>query len=196
MNRTTGDNRPSPEADPLDPATPVEPGAEERETVPAPGEEGEEFLEALLAAAPSATAGESLGDRTIRVSPSDLLSLAQAAREAGFEMCPDITAVDYLGKRPERYELAVNLLSVSRNRRVRILAAVPEDDPRVPSLVSVYPGANFLEREVFDMFGIRFEGHPDLTRILMPDDWRGHPLRKDFAVGEVPVQFKEAPQVL
>lgn len=174
-----------------DPAVTVEPAEQERETAP-----GEEFWEDLLAAAPSATAGESLGDRTIRVHPSDLLPLAQAAREAGFEMCPDITAVDYLGKRPERYEVAVNLLSVSRNRRVRVLAAVPEDDPRVPSLTSVYPGANFLEREVFDMFGIRFEGHPDLTRILMPDDWRGHPLRKDFAVGEVPVQFKEAPQVL
>lgn len=157
---------------------------------------GDELLEGLLAAAPSATAGESLGDRTIRVEPSDLLPLARAARKAGFEMCPDITAVDYLGKRPERYEVVVNLLSLSHNRRVRVLAAVPEDDPRLPSLVSVYPGANFLEREVFDMFGIRFEGHPDLTRILMPDDWRGHPLRKDFAVGEVPVQFKEAPQVI
>lgn len=193
MSRTAGDNQPSPEADPMDLKAAAESATEERETVPAPDQE---FLEALLAAAPTATAGESLGDRTIRAQPSDLLPLAQAARDAGFEMCPDITAVDYLGKRPERYELVVNLLSVSRNRRVRILAAVPENDPRVPSLVSVYPGANFLEREVFDMFGIRFEGHPDLTRILMPDDWRGHPLRKDFAVGEVPVQFKEAPQVL
>ena len=89
----------------------------------------------------------------------------------------------------------VNLLSVSRNRRLRILAALPEKDPAAPSLTSVYPGANFLEREAYDMFGVRFDGHPDLTRILMPDDWVGHPLRKDFAMGEVPVQFKEAPSV-
>jgi len=122
--------------------------------------------------------------------------LAAAARSSGFEMCTDITAVDYRGIRRTRFELVVNLLSLAHNRRLRILVAVPEDDPVVPSLVPVYPGANFLEREVYDMFGISFTGHPDMTRILMPDDWEGHPLRKDFSVGSVPVRFKESPEVV
>ncbi len=155
----------------------------------------DDLLAGLLAAAPGAEAGVSAGDDVVRVGPEGLAKLAAAAREAGFEMCSDITAVDYLGKRRVRFELVVNLISLRRNRRLRILVPVPGDDPAAPSLVSVYPGANFLEREVYDMFGIRFEGHPDLTRILMPDDWEGHPLRRDFGVGAVPVQFKEAHQV-
>ena len=150
----------------------------------------------LLEAVASARTETSLGDDVIRVAPADLARLAGAARAAGFEMCSDITAVDYLGIRRTRFEVVVNLLSLSLNRRLRIVAAIPEDDPVVPSLVAVYPGANFPEREVYDMFGIRFEGHPDLTRILMPDDWEGHPLRRDFGVGAVPVQFKEAHQVV
>lgn len=168
--------------------------APEKEEAAAPPA-GDELLDGLLQRAEGAEAAVSLGDQTIRVEPDRLSGLAEAAREAGFEMCVDITVADYLGRRPDRFELVVNLLSVSRNRRLRILAALPEKDPTAPSLTSVYPGANFLEREAYDMFGVRFDGHPDLTRILMPDDWEGHPLRKDFAVGEVPVQFKEAPSV-
>jgi NADH-quinone oxidoreductase subunit C len=91
--------------------------------------------------------------------------------------------------------VVVNLLSLQHRLRLRILVALSNDDPACPSLVSIYPGANFFEREAFDMFGIRFEGHPDLTRILMPDDWEGYPLRKDYGVGSVPVQFKESHQV-
>ena len=157
---------------------------------------GDDLPSALLGAVASARPVTSLGDDVIRVASGDLARLARAARAAGFEMCSDITAVDYLGKRRTRFEVVVNLLSLSLNRRLRVVASVPEDDPVVPSLVSVYPGANFPEREVYDMFGIRFEGHPDLTRILMPDDWEGHPLRRDFGVGAVPVQFKEAHQVV
>ena len=110
-------------------------------------------------------------------------------------MLVDLTAVDYLRVRRVRFEVVVSLLSLEHNIRLRLRVPVPADDPTVPSLVPVYPGANFFEREVFDLFGIIFEGHPDLTRILLPDDWVGHPLRKDFAVGAVPVQFKSSPQV-
>ena len=166
-------------------------------TVGTDGSSGVDALVAgLLEAAPGAEPDVSAGDDVIRATASGLAALAAAARSSGFEMCPDITAVDYLGVRRTRFELVVNLLSLSRNRRLRILVPVPEDDPVVPSLVPVYPGANFLEREVYDMFGIRFAGHPDMTRILMPDDWEGHPLRRDFGVGAVPVQFKEAHQVV
>jgi NADH-quinone oxidoreductase subunit C len=93
----------------------------------------------------------------------------------------------------ERFEVTVNLLSLSKRERVRVRCQVPESDPVVPTLVDLFAGADAPEREVFDMFGIRFDGHPDLTRILMPEDWEGHPLRKDYGVGRIPVQFKAAP---
>jgi NADH-quinone oxidoreductase subunit C len=125
-----------------------------------------------------------------------------AHRHGGFEMLADLTAVDYLGHPgralptgvdPERFELVVMLLSLEHVRRVRIRVQVSEDDASVPSLWDLYRGAEAMEREVFDMYGIWFTDHPDLTRILMPEDWEGHPLRKDFGVGRVPVQFKESP---
>jgi NADH-quinone oxidoreductase subunit C len=86
-----------------------------------------------------------------------------------------------------------NLLSVSGLGRLRARTQVPEADPSVASVFGLYPGTEAMEREVWDMFGIAFDGHPDLTRILMPEDWDGHPLRKDFAQGRIPVQFKGAP---
>jgi len=162
---------------------------------PGPIDGSDEMLAGLTDAVPSAEADRSVGDDVIRVPAPDLARLAQAARAAGFEMCADITVVDYLRVRRVRFEVVVNLLSLQHNRRLRILVPVTEDDPEVPSLVPVYPGANFLEREAYDMFVIRFTGHPDLTRILMPDDWMGHPLRRDFDVGAVPVQFKASPRV-
>ncbi len=128
--------------------------------------------------------------------------MVQAFRDAGFETCADLCAVDYLthpgrslpdGVKAERFEVVVNLLSLSMRQRVRIRVQVPEGDPVVSSLVDIYSGTEAMEREAFDMMGIIFEGHPDLTRILMPEDWEGHPLRKDYGVGRVPVQFKEAP---
>ncbi len=123
-------------------------------------------------------------------------------RDDGFEMCVDLCAVDYLGHPgrtlpegvvPERFEVVVNLLSLSQVRRARVRVQVPGSDPVVPTLFDLYPGVEAMEREAFDLFGVVFEGHPDLTRILLPEEWEGHPLRKDYGVGRVPVQFKEAP---
>jgi NADH-quinone oxidoreductase subunit C len=128
--------------------------------------------------------------------------MVAAFRDVGFETCADLCAVDYLthpgrslpdGVKAERFEVVVNLLSLSQRVRVRVRVQVPEGDPVVASLFDIYSGTEAMEREAFDMMGIIFEGHPDLTRILMPDDWEGHPLRKDYGVGRVPVQFKEAP---
>jgi NADH-quinone oxidoreductase subunit C len=128
--------------------------------------------------------------------------LVAQLRSDGFEMCADLCAVDFLSHpgrslpeelSPERFEVVVNLLSLSKKRRLRLRVQVPESDPVIDSLFEVYPGTEAMEREAFDLMGIRFSGHPDLTRILMPEDWEGHPLRKDFGSGRVPVQFKEAP---
>lgn len=130
-----------------------------------------------------------------RVPAEDWLGFAQAAKDGGFEVCVDVTAVDWMRQRPERYEVVANLLSMSNKTRLRMIATVGREEPAIASLTPVWPGIGYAEREVYDMFGIVFEGHPDLTRILMPDDWEGHPLRKDFGVGSVPVQFKASHQV-
>jgi NADH-quinone oxidoreductase subunit C len=176
---------PRPETDAREDPDPdeVEPG---RELPPDP------LLRDLIAPFPTAGWELSAGQDVVRLDRSELLAFAEAAKEAGFEVCVDVTAVDWFRQRRVRFELVVGLLSHQHVKRLRVLVPVPGDDPVVPSLVPVWPGANFFEREVYDMFGIAFEGHPDLTRILMPDDWEGHPLRKDFSVGAVPVQFKGA----
>ena len=136
------------------------------------------------------------------VDPAQYVALVSAWREDGFEMCADLCAVDYLahmdrplpeGVTPTRFEVVVNLLSLSKRQRVRVRVQAGNEDPEVDSLFDLYPGVEAMERKAFDMFGVVFRGHPDLTRILMPEDWEGHPLRKDYAVGRVPVQFKEAP---
>ena len=120
---------------------------------------------------------------------SDWVAFATAAKEAGFDLFVDIAAVDHFRDGP-RFEVALNLVSMSANERIIASTRVPYDDPVVPSLTGVFAGANFYEREAFDLLGIEFPGHPDLTRILLPDDWEGHPLRKDFDIGAVPVEFK------
>ena len=115
-------------------------------------------------------------------------------------MCLDVCGVDYLtyeadrglpeAVQPERFEVVVTLISHADRNRLRIRVQVPADDATCPSLFDVHPGTEAMEREAFDLYGIAFEGHPDLTRILMPEDWEGHPLRKDEAIGRIPVQFK------
>ena len=124
----------------------------------------------------------------------DYKKLVESLKSDGFEIMVDLTVVDWFRKKEPRFEIIVNFLSVSKNKRVSLVVKV-DDELSVPSITSLYPGANFYEREVFDMFGINFENHPDLTRILMPDDWNGHPLRKDYGSGRIPVQFKNAPKV-
>jgi NADH-quinone oxidoreductase subunit C len=145
----------------------------------------------------------SRGQKVLHPTREQLLELVAALRDDGFDQLVDVTAVDFLsaeqprslpdGVEPERFEVVVNLLSHSRRERVRVRVQVPADDARVPSLFDLHPGSEYLEREAFDMFGIVFDDHPDLTRILMPEDWIGHPLRKDYAEGRIPVQFKAAP---
>ena len=130
------------------------------------------------------------------------VEVVRGYRSDGFEMCVDVCGVDYLthpgrrlpdGVEPERFEVVVNLLSLSRAQRVRIRVQVPESDAVVDTLFEEYPGVEAMEREAYDLFGILFRGHPDMSRILLPEDWEGHPLRKDYGVGRVPVQFKGAP---
>ena len=157
--------------------------------------EPDEFMADLLADFPDGRLEDSYGQEVLRLDREHLLAFCVAARKAGFEMCVDITAVDWFRRRRIRFEVVMNLLSYQHRRRLRILVPVPADDPTVPSVVSVWQGAAFAERETYDMYGIRFDGNPDLTRILMPDDWVGHPLRKDFGGGTVPVQFKESHQI-
>ncbi len=146
----------------------------------------------------------SRGQRVLHPSADDLLATAGRLRDDGYVMAVDVTAVDYLdhpgrsdlpaGVTPERFEVVVSLHDHRRGERVRLRIQVPADEPVVPSLFDLYPGTEAMEREVFDLYGIAFDGHPDMTRILMPEDWEGHPLRKDAEVGRIPVQFKAAPE--
>ena len=144
----------------------------------------------------------SSGQLVVHPHKSDYLDLVGLLYDDGYRVCVDLTGVDYLlkfdrplpaGVTPERFEVAVNLLSTEFRRRIRVRVQLPESDLQLPSIFHLHPGTEAMERETYDMFGIVFTGHPDLTRILMPDDWEGHPLRKDYGVGRIPVQFKGAP---
>jgi NADH-quinone oxidoreductase subunit C len=143
----------------------------------------------------------SRGQVVIHPTAEQYVGVIAALATEGYAMCVDLTAVDYLsyfdravapGIEPQRFEVVVNLLDIGQKRRIRMRVQVPDDTLVLPSLFDLHPGTEAMEREVFDMFGISFTGHPDLTRILMPEDWDGHPLRKDYGIGEIPVQFKGA----
>ncbi len=144
----------------------------------------------------------SRGQRVVHPTREAYLSVVRALKDEGFDMFCDLTGVDYLaapdrelpdGVDPERFEVVVNLLSRERRERIRVRVQVPDSDARIPSLFDVWPGTEAPEREVYDLLGVVFTDHPDLSRIMMPEDWEGHPLRKDYAVGRVPVQFKAPP---
>jgi len=141
---------------------------------------------------------DSLGQRVLHPSREQYAKVLRALLDETFTMCADLTAVDYLthpgrtlpeGVVAERFEVVVNLLSIERRERIRLRVQVSEADPTIASAFDLYPGTEAMEREAYDMFGIVFTNHPDLTRILMPEDWDGHPLRKDFDAGRIPVQF-------
>ena len=146
---------------------------------------------------------ESRGQVVLHPSRDELLATAKTLADDGFVSVLDLCGADYqtysarrelpAGVTAERFELIVTLISHVARQRVRLRVQVPADDPVVPSLFDVYPGTEAMERETWDMFGIGFDGHPMLTRILMPEDWEGHPLRKAYATGAIPVQFKGAP---
>ena len=131
----------------------------------------------------------------IETTPEEYKDLIDSIKNDGFEMMVDLTVVDWFRKKEPRFEVVVQFLSTSQNLRKTIKVFVNDEDLTLSSITEIYPSANFYEREAYDMFGIVFENHPDLTRILMPDDWEGHPLRKNYGSGRIPVQFKNAPKV-
>ncbi len=118
---------------------------------------------------------------TLTVAPEAIIEAARAAQTAGYNFLEDITAIDWFPSEP-RFQISYSVLSFSLKQRIRLVARVDGDSPTLDSITSVWPAANFYEREVFDLFGVHFSGHPRLTRIMMPDNWNGHPLRKDYPV--------------
>jgi NADH-quinone oxidoreductase subunit C len=142
---------------------------------------------------------DSRGQAVVHVPRDRYLDVLRALVADGYTMCADLCAVDYLthpgrplpdGVTAERFEVVLNLLSISSGARLRVRTQVPVGDATLASAFDLWPGVEAMEREAYDMFGITFAGHPDLSRILMPEDWDGHPLRKDYEVGKIPVQFK------
>jgi NADH-quinone oxidoreductase subunit C len=159
----------------------------------------DELVDALMAAYPAfAEAVTKIvvdrGELTLNVEREHLLGLAAALRNdpaLRFELCSSVSGVDYLGA-ARRLHSVCHLTSMTFRRRVRLEVALTAADPHVPSLTGLYPTADWQERETYDMFGIIYDGHPALTRILMPDDWDGFPQRKDYPLGGIPVQYKGA----
>jgi len=160
----------------------------------------DEVADALEAAARSAGLEHALGsvvvhrgEITFHVRREDLLAVMTALRndpDLRFEMLVSVSGVHYPDDTGRELHVVYHLLSMTWNRRIRVEVSAPDADPQVPSVVSVYPTADWHERETWDMFGVLFEGHPSLTRILMPDDWPGHPQRKDYPLGGIPVEYK------
>jgi NADH-quinone oxidoreductase subunit C len=135
------------------------------------------------------------GEITFHVAREHLVAVAQTLRDAPelrFEFCSGVSGVHYPEQTGRELHAVYHLLSITHNRRIRLEVSVPDDDPHLPSLYYVYPTNDWHERETYDFFGIVFDGHPALTRIEMPDDWPGHPQRKDYPLGGIPVEYKGA----
>ncbi len=164
-----------------------------------PSAEAPEEEPARIHGAPSSFSRDQL---VVHPTRADYIDIVGLLYDDGYRVCMDLAGVDYLmhldrplpaGVAPERFEVVLNLISTEMRRRIRVRVQLAEDDLTIPSVYPLHPGTEAMEREAYDMFGIIFTGHPDMTRILMPDDWEGHPLRKDFGIGRIPVQFKGAP---
>jgi NADH-quinone oxidoreductase subunit C len=144
---------------------------------------------------------EAFGQTVLHPSVDQYIDTIAALKADGYVSVIDLCGADYLTNpnrslpadiAGERFEIVVNLIAHTPPRRIRVRVQVPASEPTVPTLFDLFSGVEAMEREAYDMFGVVFENHPDPTRILMPHDWDGHPLRKDFGVGAVPVQFKGA----
>ena len=135
------------------------------------------------------------GELTFHVRREHLVDVARALRDTpdlAFELCTGVSGVHYPEETGRELHSVCHLVSITHNRRLRLEVSVPDADPHLPSLTGVYPTCNWHERETWDFFGIIFDGHPALTRIQMPDDWKGHPQRKDYPLGGVPVEYRGA----
>lgn len=133
------------------------------------------------------------GEITLHVRRNKLVEVSRILRdELKFEMCLGVSGAHYPDESGRELRVLYPLLSLTRNQRIRIEVAAPDNDPHIPSVVEIWAGNNWHERETYDMFGIIFDGHPALTRIFMPDDWNGHPQRKDYPLGGIPVEYKGA----
>jgi NADH-quinone oxidoreductase subunit C len=151
---------------------------------------------ALKSALPDALADikEFRGETTLIINRKHIVAAAQYVRDTPgliYNFLSDISAVDYYPEstRPERFGVSYHIYSMLYNRRLRLKIFVPEDDTTAPTVTAVWPAANWLEREIFDMMGITFTGHPDMRRLLMPADWDGHPHRRDYPLGYETIQF-------
>ncbi|WP_260705196.1 NADH-quinone oxidoreductase subunit C [Edaphobacter flagellatus] len=137
---------------------------------------------ALKALAELATAAKFDRDElTITVARENIIAACEAVKKAGYNFFEDVTAVDWYPSEP-RFQISYSILSFSLKRRMRLVVRLMSEEASLDSITSVWPAANFYEREVFDLFGVHFNGHPNLRRIMMPEDWKGHPLRKDYPV--------------
>jgi NADH-quinone oxidoreductase subunit C len=147
------------------------------------GMAGHPAIKALLAWKPEALLDAKFdrGELTLTIAPQEIRAAAATVQAAGYNFFEDLTAVDWFPASP-RFQLSYQILSHFVKESIRLRVLVDDARPTVESITSIWPGANFYEREVFDLFGVHFEGHPNLRRILMPDDWQGHPMRKDYPV--------------
>ena len=144
---------------------------------------GHPAVKAVLAWDPEAVVDAKFdrGELTLTIATERICAAASAVKTAGYNFLEDLTAVDWLPSSP-RFQVSYHILSHSHKEYIRLCVLLDEADPAVASMTSVWPSADYYEREVFDLFGIRFEDHPNLRRIMMPDEWEGHPLRKDYPV--------------